>query len=98
GKSALGVETPCPMGSVTKLVTATVVMRLVDRGLVDLDRPAGDYVPEFTVSDPQAAQLMTVRRLLSHTAGLCDSIRGSDQRELAELMACARDADFSALG
>jgi CubicO group peptidase (beta-lactamase class C family) len=98
GEPALGIESQCPMGSITKPVTATVLMRLVDRGIVDLDRPAGEYVPEFTISDPDAAKLMTVRRLLSHTAGLYDSIEGKDERELSALADSARAADFSALG
>lgn len=72
------------LGSVTKLLTATALMRLVDRGLVDLDAPAKRYVPEFTLSDKDAADRITVRMLINHTNGidadaLCPwAVRGRD--------------------
>ncbi|MEY9910364.1 CubicO group peptidase (beta-lactamase class C family) [Catenulispora sp. MAP12-49] len=58
------------IGSITKTLTATLTMQLVEAGLVDLDEPARTYVPELTVSDPAAAESVTVRQLLSHTSGL----------------------------
>ena len=57
------------IGSITKTWTATLVMQLVDEGDVDLDRPVRDYVPELVLADEAAAAAMTVRQLLSHTAG-----------------------------
>ncbi|MBR7833870.1 beta-lactamase family protein [Actinospica durhamensis] len=57
------------LGSITKPYTATLVMQLVDEGLVDLDAPVVRYVPEFAVSDEAATQTITVRQLLCHTGG-----------------------------
>lgn len=57
-------------GSTTKMLTATLVMRLVDQGLVDLDTPIARYVVEFAPPDPLIAQQITVRHCLSHQAGL----------------------------
>ncbi|MCO5999105.1 serine hydrolase domain-containing protein [Actinoallomurus rhizosphaericola] len=57
------------IGSVTKLWTATLVMQLVDEGAVDLDRPVRTYLREFRVADEEAAERITVRQLLDHTAG-----------------------------
>ncbi|ADB33927.1 beta-lactamase [Kribbella flavida DSM 17836] len=57
------------VGSITKVWTATLVMQLVDEGLVKLDAPVRDYVPGFVVADEAAAAAMTVRQLLNHTAG-----------------------------
>jgi len=57
------------IGSITKTFTATLVMQLVDEGLVDLDKPVRDYVPEFSVSDLEATESVTVRQLLCHTGG-----------------------------
>jgi CubicO group peptidase (beta-lactamase class C family) len=37
----------CPWFSMTKIVTATVAVRLADRGLLDLDRPVMPLVPEL---------------------------------------------------
>ena len=72
------------LGSVTKVLVTTALMRLVERGQVDLDAPAKRYVPEFTLSDKDAAERITVRMLVNHTNGIdCDalcpwSVRGRD--------------------
>lgn len=57
------------IGSITKLWTATLVMRLVDEGLVGLDDPVRSYLPEFAVADEEASRTITVRQLLTHTSG-----------------------------
>jgi len=54
-----------PAFSITKLVTAVTVLRLVADGAVQLDAPANDYLREVRLADPEA----TVRALLTHTAG-----------------------------
>ncbi|GAB3576262.1 hypothetical protein GCM10027445_39990 [Amycolatopsis endophytica] len=72
------------LGSVTKVLTTTALLRLVDVGVVDLDAPARRYVPEFTLADADAAEAITVRMLLNHTNGIdADdlmpaSVRGRD--------------------
>jgi CubicO group peptidase (beta-lactamase class C family) len=58
------------LGSVTKTYTATVLMRLVAAGGVELDAPVRRYVPEFVLADERAAAQITVLNLLTHTAGL----------------------------
>lgn len=57
------------IGSITKLWTASLVMQLVDEGLVDLDAPVRAYLPEFRIGDEDAAARITVGQLLSHTGG-----------------------------
>ncbi|MET0424542.1 MAG: serine hydrolase domain-containing protein [Actinoplanes sp.] len=57
------------IGSVTKVLTAALVLQLVDEGLVELDAPVRRYLPEFGVVDPVASESVTVRQLLSHTGG-----------------------------
>jgi CubicO group peptidase (beta-lactamase class C family) len=70
---ATGVEATADsvfqIGSVTKLWTSTLVMQLADEGTVDLDRPVRDYLTEFRIADDEAAERITVRQLLDHTAG-----------------------------
>ncbi|HEX5504460.1 MAG TPA: serine hydrolase domain-containing protein [Thermomicrobiales bacterium] len=58
------------IGSITKSLTGTLVMRLVDAGALDLDRPVTAYLPDLTLGQPDVAGRVTLRRLLSHTAGL----------------------------
>jgi CubicO group peptidase (beta-lactamase class C family) len=43
----------CPWFSMTKIVTATLAMRLADRGLLDLDRPVLPLVPELAAMKPR---------------------------------------------
>lgn len=59
-------------GSISKSVTALLLMRLVDRGVVGLDEPVERYLPEFArVSRRRMdADAVTFRHLASHTAGL----------------------------
>jgi CubicO group peptidase (beta-lactamase class C family) len=58
------------LGSVTKILTTTTLLRLVDRGEVDLDEPVQQYVPEFELANREAAARITVRMLLNHTNGI----------------------------
>lgn len=55
--------------SITKVWTATLVMQLVDEGLVELDVPVRDFLPGFRTLDERASRDITVRHLLTHTGG-----------------------------
>jgi CubicO group peptidase (beta-lactamase class C family) len=59
------------LASISKPITATGLMILKERGLIDLDRPINDYLGDAKVNvrigEPAAA---TVRRVANHTAGL----------------------------
>lgn len=55
--------------SITKVWTATLVMQLVDDGLVELDVPVQAYLPGFRTADEGASSRITVRHLLTHTGG-----------------------------
>jgi CubicO group peptidase (beta-lactamase class C family) len=65
-------DTLFQIGSVTKVWTATLVMQLVDEGLVDLDAPVKQYLPDFALSDDETTAAVTVRHLLTHTSGIGD--------------------------
>lgn len=62
-------DTVFRVGSVTKLFTATTVLRMVERGELDLDAPITEYCPRIAPRglDPRRISL---RLLLSHRAGL----------------------------
>jgi CubicO group peptidase (beta-lactamase class C family) len=58
--------------SMSKSFTATAVMMAVQEGLVDLDAPITEYLPDFHVNsifEEHPEQKMTLRMLLAHTAG-----------------------------
>ncbi len=57
-------------GSITKLLTTTLVFQQVERGAIDLDERVITYVPEFKLTTPEAAEKIRVRHLLSHTNGI----------------------------
>lgn len=57
-------------GSVTKVLTTTLVLQQVDQGNLDLDAPVVKYLPEFALSTPGAADRILVRHLISHTNGI----------------------------
>ncbi|MFJ2756284.1 serine hydrolase domain-containing protein [Nocardioides sp. NPDC087217] len=57
------------VGSITKLWTTDLVMQLVDEGRVGLDDEIRRHLPGFAVADEEAAATITIRQLLSHTAG-----------------------------
>jgi CubicO group peptidase (beta-lactamase class C family) len=76
-------ETLFQIGSITKTFTGTAIMRLVERGDVDLDGAVRTYLPEFRLSDEDVAARVTVRQLLTHTGGwlgdyFADFGRGDD--------------------
>lgn len=85
GYGVTNVDHPMPVdgdtvfriGSTTKTFTGTVMMRLVERGKVDLDSPVRRYIPDFAVADESASATVTVRQLLNHTAGW-DGRNGQD--------------------
>src|SRR5262245_30824209 len=63
-ETPLDAATTFRIGSVTKTFTAVLVMQCRDDGLLDLDDAIGDHLPL-----PAHGEL-SIRRLLSHTAGL----------------------------
>jgi CubicO group peptidase (beta-lactamase class C family) len=62
-------DTLYPLSSLTKPITATAAMLLVEDGLLGLQRPVSDYLPEFSGEGKQAVM---VHHLLTHTSGLRD--------------------------
>jgi len=77
-------ETLFRIASVSKLLTGTVLMRLAEAGLLDLDLPITQYIPWFKTSDETATPLITTRMLLSHTSGMPTGDCHPDDRTLED--------------
>ncbi|WP_419999717.1 serine hydrolase [Streptomyces boninensis] len=91
------------IGSITKVWTATLALQLADEGLLDLDAPIADVLPELRLADAGAAQKVTMRHLLTHTSGIdgdifTDTGRGDEclQRYVAELDQAAQNHPLGA--
>lgn len=61
-----GPATRQPIASASKLVSALVIARLVDRGVLSWDTRIGDLLP----AAPEDKRGITLRQLFSHTSGL----------------------------
>ena len=72
GGQPVTAETMFGVQSCSKMYTATAVLLAVQQGLVELDVPITRYLPDFRVNssfEDHPEQLITLRHLLSHTAG-----------------------------
>ena len=85
-------ETLFQIGSITKTMTGTLALQLVEKGELDLDAPIRRYLPTLRLADADVAERVTTRHLLTHTGGwygdyFADPSRGDDalERILPEL-------------
>ncbi|GHU74915.1 penicillin-binding protein [Clostridia bacterium] len=69
-KLPMSEKTLLPIGSATKSFTATGVLMLQDEGLIDIDKPVREYMPELIFQDNAATLEATARDLLCHRMGL----------------------------
>lgn len=63
----LSTDTLFPLASISKPITATAAMILVERGLLCLSFPVSYYIPEFVEEDKHK---VLVHQLMTHTSGL----------------------------
>ena len=68
-------DTQYQLASLSKWITAWGVMAMVEQGLVDLDAPVSSYIKRWSLPESEYNNDgVTIRRLLSHTAGLSDGL------------------------
>jgi D-alanyl-D-alanine carboxypeptidase len=97
--TSMQADTPFFAASITKMYTATTVLRLHERGLIDLDASMLTYLPPSLADglhrwrDTDRTREITVRHLLGHTSGLASYFedRPKGGRSRAEEM--FRDGD-----
>lgn len=76
GRARLGPDVPAtadtlfPIGSNTKAMTALLLARQVDAGLLAWDDRVEDRLPGFRMQDPYVSREIRLRDLLSHRSGL----------------------------
>jgi CubicO group peptidase (beta-lactamase class C family) len=74
-------HTVFPIASISKTFAATMMMRLVEQGKIDLKAPVRKYLPDFKVRDEAVSRDVTVWNLLTHTAGWEGQVSGADRGE-----------------
>lgn len=98
------IENPLPVdedtlfqfGSTGKTFTATAIMRLVERGVIDLGATVRTYLPELQLKDEQVAREVTMLHLLNHTAGWAGDLMtntGDGDDALARYVALMADLE-----
>ena len=65
------------IGSITKMFTAAVIVRLAEEGVLTLDDPLALWLPEVADQLPNGNQI-TLRHLLTHTSGLFNVVEHED--------------------
>lgn len=75
--TAPSADTLYCIGSCSKVFAVAAVMKLVEQGKIDIDKPFVTYVPEFRMLSDEASGI-TVRMLMSHSSGF----PGSEYRGL----------------
>jgi len=77
GFGVTSVENPLPVtpdtlfqvGSISKTLTGTILMKLAEQGKLDLDAPVRKMLKDLELSDESAAKQVTTRHLLTHSGG-----------------------------
>ncbi|MBS0473437.1 MAG: serine hydrolase [Proteobacteria bacterium] len=84
------------IGSITKSLTATLVMQAAEEGLVDIDRPVRDYIGVRVGRGPYTDSF-TARQLMAHTSGLDGDLfldTGRDDDAIAKYMVLCSRLEF----
>lgn len=80
-KQAVNENTMFEACSMSKPMFAYLVLKLVEQGKLDLDKPLYHYLPEkFVCEDEGYAKQITARMILSHTSGLPNWRKGEEER------------------
>ena len=89
-------ETLFQIGSISKTFTCLALMRLVERGVLDLHAPVRTYLPDFKVADEQVSVGTTLWHLLTHTSGWVGDLfedTGAGDDAMAKYMAIMADQE-----
>lgn len=93
---------PYFIASIDKLYVAAATMRLFERGLVDIDAPVAEYLPDaltgriHVLDGVDHSAEITARHLLTHTSGLADYLEDSPEGgvSLVERIVASGDTDW----
>ena len=75
-------DTIFAIASISKTMTATAIMRLVEQGKIDLNAPVQKYLPDFKVQDEAVTRNVAIWHLLTHTPGWEGQLTAADRGSL----------------
>lgn len=75
------------IGSITKVMTACLIMKLQEQGRLQLDTPVKHYLHDFMLADNDAASRITVRQLINHSNGIAGDFFPDDKGHQGNLIA-----------
>lgn len=76
------------MASATKCISGSMMLTLIDQGLLDLDHEAGEYLPPLKGLKGANGRALTVRHLYTHTSGIAGMAHwGDEMNDMEERMA-----------
>jgi CubicO group peptidase (beta-lactamase class C family) len=79
-KRTISKDTKFSLGSIPKMMTATLILKLVEENKLKLHEPIRTYLPEWKVPNGDS---ITLHHLLTHSSGLGDYMRADEFQELA---------------
>jgi CubicO group peptidase (beta-lactamase class C family) len=83
------------IASVSKTMTAYGIMKLVDKGLLDLDKPVNRYLTKWKIPESEYdVSKVTLRTLLSHTSGLSDSSEEGYKEQLPTIAEALKERNI----
>lgn len=103
GQVPMTKDTPIYLASITKLFTATVIMRLYEQGMLSPDDPMAKYLPDDLIRGIHVYQghdyshEITIAQLLAHTSGIADyySEKAKDGTTLFETFVADQDRTWT---
>ncbi len=103
GQMPMTKDVPIYIASITKLYTATAIMRLYEEEALSIDDPITKYLPESLIHDIHVykgkdfTDQITIGHLLSHTSGIADyySQKGKDGHSLFDLFLESPDRSWT---
>lgn len=66
------------IGSITKVMTAELLMQAVEEQRLDIDKPINCYLRDFSIKSSEASKAITARHLLNHTSGMAGDFFAED--------------------
>ncbi|WP_298148761.1 serine hydrolase domain-containing protein [Flavobacterium sp.] len=90
-RDSIKAETPIHIASVSKVLTAALIMRLKNEGLIQLDDDVSKYLKPFPYLG------MTVRHLLTHRSGLANYAYLCDEKEIWDKRNRVKNSDVLAI-